>query len=60
MEEKMAEEPQAEPIPWTVWDIAKGIGLVIGFTILISFGLGIGTTLLIGSDALINLSSEGI
>jgi len=58
MEEKMLEEPQAEPIPWTVWDIAKGIGLVIVFTILISFGLGIGTTLLIGSDALVEITSQ--
>lgn len=60
MEEKMAEEPQAEPIPWTVWDMAKGIGLVIGFTILISFGLGIGTTLLIDSAALVDLASQGL
>lgn len=60
MEEKMAEEPQSESIPWTVWDMAKGIGLVIGFTILISFGLGIGTTLLIGQDALVDLASQGL
>ncbi|MBA7631037.1 hypothetical protein ES703_38564 [subsurface metagenome] len=60
MEEKMAEEPQSEPIPWTVWDMAKGIGLVIVFTILISFGLGIGTTLLIGQDALVELGSQGL
>lgn len=60
MEEKMAEEPQSEPIPWTVWDMAKGIGLVIGFTVLISFGLGIGTTLLIGQDALVDLASQGL
>ena len=60
MEEKMAEEPQSEPIPWTVWDMAKGIGLVIGFTMLISFGLGIGTTLLIGQDALVDLASQGL
>lgn len=60
MEEKMVEEPQAEPIPWTVWDIVKGIGFVIGFTVLISFGLGIGTTLLIGQDALVELGSQGL
>ena len=60
MEEKMAEEPQSEPIPWTVWDMAKGIGLVIVFTILISFGLGIGTTLLIDSAALVDLASQGL
>jgi membrane protease YdiL (CAAX protease family) len=58
MEEKMVEEPQAKPIPWTVWDMAKGIGLVIVFTILISFGLGIGTTLLVGSDALLDITPK--
>lgn len=60
MEEKMVEEAQAEPIPWTVGDIAKGIGLVICFTILISFGLGIGTALLVGQDALRDLGSQGL
>ncbi len=60
MEEKMAEEPQSEPIPWTVGDMAKGIGLVIVFTILISFGLGIGTTLLIDSAALVDLASQDL
>jgi len=51
MEEKKEEQPQAEPIPWTVMDMVKGIGLVIGLTIILSFGLGIATSLLIGSDA---------
>lgn len=60
MEERILEEPQAESIPWTVGDIAKGIGLVVGFTILISFGLGIGTALLIGGDALVELGSQGL
>jgi membrane protease YdiL (CAAX protease family) len=51
MEEKKEEQPQAEPIPWTVMDMVKGIGLVIGLTIILSVGLGIATSLLIGSDA---------
>lgn len=61
MEEKMEEkEPQAELTPWTVGDMAKGIVLVIGFTILISIGLGIVTTLLVGSETLIELGSKDL
>jgi len=47
-------------IPWTVGDVVKGIGLVIILTILIAFGLGIGTVQLIGPDALQELSSLDI
>jgi membrane protease YdiL (CAAX protease family) len=61
MEENMEEkEPQAELIPWTVVDTAKGIVLVIICTILVSIGLGIGTTLLVGSDALAELAPQGL
>jgi len=48
MEEKKEEQPRAEPIPWTVMDMVKGIGLIIGLTIILSAGLGIYTSLLIG------------
>lgn len=60
MEEKMPEEPQADLIPWTVGDIVKGIGLVIGLTVLIAFGLGFGTVLLIGPDIALELGSLNV
>jgi membrane protease YdiL (CAAX protease family) len=60
MEEKILMEEQTESILWTVGDLAKGIVLVIVFTILVSIGLGIGTTLLVGSDALEELASSGL
>jgi len=52
MEEKMTTKTGIGEIPWSVGDIAKGIGVVIALTLLITFGLGLGTVLLIGSDAL--------
>jgi membrane protease YdiL (CAAX protease family) len=60
MEEKVLIEEKAESIPWTVGDLVKGIVLVIVCTILVSIGLGIGTTLLVGSDALTELASRGL
>jgi membrane protease YdiL (CAAX protease family) len=60
MEEKILMEEQTESIPWTVGDLAKGIALVIVCTILVSIGRGIGTTLLVGSDALTELASRGL
>ena len=60
MEEKILMEEQTESIPWTVGDLAKGIALVIVCTILVAIGLGIGTTLLVGSDALEELASGGL
>ena len=60
MEEKILVEEQTESIPWTVRDLVKGIVLVIVCTILVSIGLGIGTTLLVGSDALTDLASGGL
>lgn len=60
MEEKVLIEEKAESIPWTVGDLVKGIVLVIVCTILVSIGLGIGTTLLVGSDALTDLASSGL
>ena len=60
MEEKILVEEQTESIPWTVGDLAWGIVLVIVCTILVSIGLGIGTVLLVGSDALEELASSGL
>ena len=60
MEEKILIEEKAESIPWTVGDLVKGITWVIIYTILVSIGLGIGTTLLVGSDALTELASSGL
>jgi len=60
MEEKILVEEQTESIPWTVGDLAWGIALVIVCTILVSIGLGIGTVLLVGSDALEELASSGL
>ncbi|MDR9458949.1 MAG: type II CAAX endopeptidase family protein [Dehalococcoidia bacterium] len=60
MEEKVLIEEQTESISWTVGDLAKGITWVIIYTILVSIGLGIGTVLLVGSDALTELASRGI
>jgi membrane protease YdiL (CAAX protease family) len=60
MEEKVSIEENAESIPWTIGDVVKGIVLVIVCTILVSIGLGIGTTLLVGSDALTELASRGL
>ena len=47
-------------IPWTVGDVAKGIGLVIGLTVLIAFCLGFGTVLLIGPDVSLELGSLNV
>lgn len=58
MEEKKEEQPQAEPIPWTVMDMVKGIGLIIGLTIILSAGLGIATSLLIGPDAYLEIDLQ--
>lgn len=58
MEEKKEEQPQAEPTPWTVMDMVKGIVLVIGLTIILSFVLGIATSLLIGPDALAEIDLQ--
>jgi len=60
MEEKVTEETGIGQIPWTVGDIAKGIGMVIAITILIAFGLGIGTVILVGPDALVELGGLNI
>ena len=58
MEEKKEEQPLAEPIPWTVMDMVKGIGLIIGLTIILSAVLGIATSLLIGPDAYLELDLQ--
>ena len=58
MEGRMPEQPHADLILWTVGDVAKGIGLVICLTLLIAFGLGIGTILLLGSEALPELGPD--
>jgi len=60
MEEKATEETGMGQIPWTVGDIAKGIGVVIAFTLLIAFGVGLGTVLLVGSEALVELGALNI
>jgi membrane protease YdiL (CAAX protease family) len=58
VEEKKEEQPQAEPTPWTVMDMVKGIVLVIGLTIILSFVLGIATSLLIGPNALAEIDLQ--
>lgn len=60
MDEKISEEPQADLVPWTIGDIALGIGAVIGFILLVAFCILIGTVLLIGVDALVDLGSQDI
>jgi hypothetical protein len=60
MGEEVTEEPGTGKIPWTVGDVARGIGLVIGLTLVIAFGLGIGTVLLIGPDVPFELGSLNI
>lgn len=60
MEEKVPEETGMGKIPWTVGDVAKGMGLVIGLILLIAFGLGIGTVLLIGPALPLELGSLNI
>lgn len=60
MEEKATAKTGLGKIPWTVGDIVKAIALVIAATLLIAFGLGLGTILLIGPDALYELGLEGI
>jgi len=42
-------------IPWTVGDVVKGIGLVIGLSLVIAFGVGIVTVLIIGADVPLEL-----
>jgi len=39
-------------------DMVKGIGLIIGFTIILSAGLGIATSLLIGPDAYLEIDLQ--
>ncbi|MBE0415145.1 MAG: CPBP family intramembrane metalloprotease [Dehalococcoidia bacterium] len=56
MEEKA---PHVDLVPWTVGDVALGIVVVIGLTLLIGFGLGMGTVLLIGPEASLELGIEG-
>lgn len=60
MDEKVTEATGIGEIPWTVGDVAKGIGLVIGVTVLIAFGLGIGTVLLVGPDIALKLGSLNV
>ena len=60
MEEKMSEETGLGPIPWTVGDIVKGSALIIAIVIVIAFGLGIGTVLLIGPELQFELGSQNI
>jgi len=60
MEETVTEKTGIGQIPWTVGDVAMGIGVVIAITILIAFGLGIGTVILVGPDALAELGALNI
>ncbi len=60
VEQEILEEPQGSPIPWTVMDVAKGVGVVIGSTVLIGFGLAIGTVLLLGPSAFLDLGIEDV
>lgn len=60
MEEQATAQTGIGPIPWTVGDIVKAIALVIAITLIIAFGLGLGTVLLIGPDALYELGFQGI
>lgn len=39
-------------IRWTVGDVAKGIGVVVGVTILVAIGLAIGTVVLVGLEGI--------
>jgi hypothetical protein len=59
-EEKTPEEPRVSSIPWKIGDVAAGVGVVIGFTVIIAFGLAIGTILILGSGALLELATEDI
>ncbi len=59
MEEKEpTEEAGLGPIPWTVGDVARGIGVAIGVVLVIALGLGLVTVLLIGPGALEELASQ--
>ena len=60
VEQEIPEEPRSSPIPWTVGDVAKGVGVVISSTVLIAFGLVIGTVLLLGHGAFLELSVEDV
>lgn len=60
MEEKTTVRAGIAEIPWTVGDIVKAIILVIALTLLIGFGMGLGTVLLIGPDILYGLGFQGI
>jgi hypothetical protein len=64
LEEKIPEEPQAALIPWTIGDIAKGIGVVIGFLFLLIIltvvvGVAIAISML-GVGGLAELGPEGV
>jgi len=52
MEQKLTSKTGIGEIPWTAGDVVKGGGLVIALTLLIAFGLGAATALLIGPDTL--------
>jgi len=60
MEEKVTTKPGIGEIPWSVGDVAKGILVAIALTLLLAFGLGMGTVLLIGRDALYELGLGSI
>jgi len=59
-EQEIPEEPQSSSIPWTVGDVAKGVGVVICSTVLIAFGLVIGTLLLLGPATFLELGTEDV
>ena len=46
-------EGEASPVPWTIGDVAAGIGLVVGAILVVAVGLGIGTILLVGPATLV-------
>jgi len=43
----------ATRVPWTIGDIAKAIAVVIAATVVVAFGLGLGTILLVGPATLV-------
>ncbi len=59
-EQEIPREPQSSSIPWTVGDVAKGVGVVIGSGVLIAVGLVIGTILILGPATSLELGTEDV